>query len=81
MSIELFNHKGVAVSQYVGPELPFSSERRRYQITDLETGRLVTLSRLQWETLAEYITADCSTECEGPRLNKPLPNDWRWAVG
>jgi hypothetical protein len=61
------DRSGLTVTQYVGPELPLTGERRRYQITN-DAGLLTTLSRPQWEALGEWFTRDCSPECEGPHL-------------
>ena len=69
MSTILFREHNLAISKYCGPELPFSGDRRRYQITDIVTGRLITLSREQWEALGEWFGRDCSVECEGPHLD------------
>lgn len=81
--ITLFSHNDVTVQEYEGPDpgyswanVPGSGEPKRYALN--VGGFLATFSRLQWETLAEYFSADCSTECEGPRLDKPLPENWRW---
>lgn len=80
----LFSHNDVSVYEYDGPELgyswkevPASGNPKRYAVN--VGGFIATFSRLQWETLAEYFGADCSTECEGPRLDKPLPDNWRWS--
>lgn len=79
----LFTHNGLLVQEYSGPDpghawgdKPASGNPRRYAIN--ADGMITTLSRAQWETLAEYFSADCGPECEGPRLDKPLPEGWRW---
>jgi hypothetical protein len=71
MSEILYEGHGVALSEYTGPEpgwtiaeLPVTADRRRYQITDLITGRLVTLSREQWAAMGDWFaTDDDGTSC------------------
>lgn len=77
MSTQLFNHNGLAVTRYAGPELPFDGNRVRYQITDTITGQLITINYAQWDALTQFITANCGAECESPRT-EPIPENWRW---
>lgn len=84
MSETLFEHGGLTVQKYIGPEPsfsiagePFSADRRRYQVTR-DDGVLITLNRRQWLALAQFFTSDCSSECEGPRIDRPMPSNWRW---
>jgi hypothetical protein len=79
----LFAHNDVTVQAYQGPDpgyswadRPATGDATRYALN--AGGSIVTFSRVQWETLAEYFAADCSPDCEGPRLDKPLPQTWRW---
>ena len=71
----LSDPSGLTISQYAGPELPFtikddplSADRRRYQITN-DSGLLTTLSAREWAALGEFFGWDCSPECEGPHLH------------
>ena len=37
---------------------------------------VMSFTKEQWETLAQFFGFNCSVECEGPRLSEPLPKDW-----
>jgi hypothetical protein len=62
VSSNLFSKDGVGISTYIGPELPLSDNRRRYQITNLDTGALITLDQQQWRALREWFSRDDSAK-------------------
>jgi hypothetical protein len=68
----LFSHNDVTAQEYHRSE----HDGKRYALN--VSGMVATFSSAQWATLAEYFGADCSAECEGPRLDKPLPANWAW---
>lgn len=51
MSETLLHNDILDVTRYMGPELGFSADRVRYQITDTTSGILITLSAEQWGSL------------------------------
>ena len=51
MSETIVRNDVLSVDKYTGPELGYSGDRTRYQITDRLGGMLITLSAVQWECL------------------------------
>lgn len=60
MSKIVYVGPGLRVDQYVGPEIPFTignaaEDRRRYQITNTETGMLITIDHTQLAALQFWL--------------------------
>jgi hypothetical protein len=51
MSETILLNDVLSVDRYTGPELGYSGDRTRYQITCRLSGMLITLSAAQWENL------------------------------
>lgn len=60
MSKTVYTGPGLRVDQYIGPEIPFTTgnavdDRRRYQITNTETGMLITIDHVQLAALQFWL--------------------------
>jgi len=85
MGEELFTHNGMTATKFAGPDRGPGQERRLVQFDVRTAGPQgyvsLTFTAEQWETLAEFFTSECSSECGGPNLWEPMPDNWRWQNG